>query len=72
MITDLKKQKFSYEPGVWNPNSVLLGGLGTDPLPDPENDPLLKFKQNLLDQKSKSQKFRFFISENEEYNEEYV
>ena len=70
MINDLKRQKFAYEPGVWNANSILICGLGADPVPDPDKDPLLNFKKNLLDQKSKNLKFKFFVSENEEYNEE--
>jgi hypothetical protein len=28
MVDEMKKQKSSYEPGVWNASSVLLGGLG--------------------------------------------
>jgi hypothetical protein len=28
MITNMKIQKYTYEPGVWNTDSDLLGGLG--------------------------------------------
>jgi hypothetical protein len=66
----LKKDKFTYEPGVWNANTVLLGGLGKEPEPDENNDPLMKFKQNLQNAKPKSTKFQFFKGETEEYNEE--
>ena len=70
IIKDLRKEKYTYQPGVWNPNAIFLGGLGNDPVPDEEVDPLFKFKKNLLDSRSKSKKFQFFKSENEEYNEE--
>lgn len=28
MIENLRQQKYNYEPGLWNPDSILLGGLG--------------------------------------------
>lgn len=30
-LTELKLLKTEYQPGVWNVNSVLLGGLGNEP-----------------------------------------
>ncbi|XP_018430239.1 PREDICTED: coiled-coil domain-containing protein 87, partial [Nanorana parkeri] len=30
-IADLRAEKQSYSPGMWNVNSVMLGGLGSDP-----------------------------------------
>lgn len=30
-MAELREQKETYEPGFWNVNSVLLGGLGRDP-----------------------------------------
>ena len=56
---------------MWNPNSIFLGGLGNDPIPDENEDPVLKFKKGLLDNKSKSKKFQFFKSETEDYDEEF-
>jgi hypothetical protein len=70
MIQDLKREKFTFEPGMWNANTILLGGLGNEPIPDESVDPLMKFKQNLQDSRPKSKKFQFFKGETEEYNEE--
>lgn len=70
MIEDLKKEKFTYEPGVWNANAIFLGGLGKDPLPDESVDPLVAFKQQLMNSGPKSQKFQFFKGDTEEYNDE--
>ena len=30
-LTELKLLKTEFQPGVWNVNSVLLGGLGNEP-----------------------------------------
>jgi len=30
-LAELKSIKTEYQPGVWNVNSVLLGGLGNEP-----------------------------------------
>ncbi|CAH1796761.1 unnamed protein product [Owenia fusiformis] len=37
-IEEMRKQKKEYEPGMWNVNSVLLGGLGKDPADEEEED----------------------------------
>ncbi|XP_053319631.1 coiled-coil domain-containing protein 87 [Spea bombifrons] len=38
-IAELRAEKQNYTPGMWNINSVMLGGLGIDPdLPDTEHD----------------------------------
>ncbi|EDO46117.1 predicted protein [Nematostella vectensis] len=38
-LTELKTQKTDFQPGFWNANSILLGGLGKDPII--EDDELL-------------------------------
>ena len=30
-MEELKTQKAEYTPGLWNVNTVLMGGLGNDP-----------------------------------------
>ena len=32
MLSELKAKKTDYKTGFWNANSVLLGGLGQDPI----------------------------------------
>lgn len=60
MINDLKAKKFEYYEGFWNPNTVLLGGLGNDPIPDKENDPIINFKKSIENAKQKNRKINFF------------
>ena len=31
MLVELKSQKSNFTPGVWNVNTVLMGGLGNEP-----------------------------------------
>lgn len=31
-LEELKQEKNKYEEGMWNVNSILLGGLGRDPI----------------------------------------
>ncbi|CAF0769383.1 unnamed protein product [Brachionus calyciflorus] len=69
IIENLKKQKFAYEPGVWNPDSILLGGLGKEPKPDENEDPILNFKKNLENSRPKSYKIQFFKGDKEDKDE---
>ncbi|KAM5170264.1 coiled-coil domain-containing protein 87 [Mantella aurantiaca] len=43
-IAELRAEKQSYSPGMWNVNSVMLGGLGSDP---PLHDADLEVKESL-------------------------
>jgi hypothetical protein len=70
MILEMKKRKSAYEPGVWNADTVLLGGLGNDPEPDTENDPILKLRKNIEEAKSKTRKINLFKTDLEEADEE--
>jgi len=70
MILEMKKRKSAYEPGVWNPDSVLLGGLGNEPEPDMENDPILKLRKNIEEAKSKTRKINLFKTDLEGADEE--
>lgn len=73
MLEDLRKQKYSYEQGVWNPNTVFLGGLGNDPVLDVEIDPLAKMRKGLEKSRPKSKRVQLFKgSEKNESDEEYV
>ena len=70
MIDDLKKRKFTYEQGFWNSESVYLGGLGNEPEPEPEDDPLLRLKNSLEDSKAKVNKIQFFKNNEPDNKEE--
>ncbi|RNA18146.1 coiled-coil domain-containing 87-like isoform X1, partial [Brachionus plicatilis] len=70
IIDNLKNKKFNYEAGLWNPDSIFLGGLGKDPLPDKNEDPVFKFKQSLEKSRPKSYKIQFFKGDREEKNDE--
>ena len=70
MISDLRKRKSNYEPGVWNPDSIFLGGLGNDPELEKDADPLMKLKKTLEESKPKVKKIQFFKSEIEDNKEE--
>ncbi|KAM9311636.1 coiled-coil domain-containing protein 87 [Gastrophryne carolinensis] len=43
-IADIRAEKQSYRPGMWNVNSVMLGGLGSDP---PVHDVELEINEKL-------------------------
>ncbi|XP_077328441.1 coiled-coil domain-containing protein 87 isoform X3 [Lithobates pipiens] len=43
-IADLRAEKQIYSPGMWNVNSIMLGGLGSDP---PVQDADLELKESL-------------------------
>ena len=44
-LAELKSIKTEYQPGVWNANSVLLGGLGNEP--DVDGKKLSTFREHL-------------------------
>jgi hypothetical protein len=48
-----------------------LGGLGNDPEPDNENDPLLRLKHSLEESKTKVNKIQFFKNKEPDNKEEY-
>ena len=70
MIEDLKRRKFTYEQGYWNPESVILGGLGNEPEPEADNDPILKLKNTLEESKTKVNKIQFFKNNEPDNKEE--
>lgn len=73
MMEELRKQKYSYEQGVWNPNTVFLGGLGNEPELDENQDPLAKMRKDLEKSRPKSKRVQLFKSaEKDESDEEYV
>ena len=65
LIDELKKRKTSYETGVWNAQSILLGGLGKEPLLDESDDPIVRLKHSLKQTKSKTNKVELFKKEME-------
>lgn len=73
ILDELRKKKFSYEQGVWNPNTVILGGLGNDPIIDDDIDPLVKLRKELENSRPKSKKVQLFRSlDIDESDEEYA
>jgi hypothetical protein len=69
MIHDMKIKKSQYEKGVWNPNSLFLGGLGKDPVPEENEDPIIKLKKTLEESKPKVKRVEVFkrhIDDNQE------
>lgn len=70
MLIDLKKRKLEFNQGLWNPETVLLGGLGNDPKLDAKDDPVIKLQESLLEKKDKLRKIQFFKIENIEEKEE--
>ena len=70
MINEMRKRKSAYEPGVWNTDTVLMGGLGNEPEPDIDNDPILKLRKNIEETKSKTRKINLFKTDMEETNDE--
>ena len=59
-IEELKERKNKFEHGVWNTESVFLGGLGHDPNLNPDDDPLIQFEKDLENRKSKSKRIDLF------------
>ena len=70
IIEDLKKRKFTYETGYWNADTVYLGGLGNEPEPDSDTDPLVKLKNSLEESKAKVNKIQFFKNNEPDNKEE--
>jgi len=56
----LKERKNKFEQGVWNAESIFLGGLGHDPTLNPEDDPIVQFEQDLENRKPKSKRIDLF------------
>ena len=59
-IAQLKDRKHKFEQGVWNAESVFLGGLGHDPILNPVDDPIVQFEQDLENRKPKSKRINLF------------
>ena len=59
-ITQLKQRKHRFEQGQWNAESVFLGGLGHDPMLNPDEDPLIQFQQDVENKKPKSKRINLF------------
>lgn len=73
MMEELRKQKYSYEQGVWNPNTVFLGGLGNEPELDENVDPLAQMRKGLEKSRPKSKRVQLFKgTEKDESDEELV
>jgi hypothetical protein len=72
ILNELKKRKSEYSNGFWNPDTVLLGGLGNDPKINEKDDPLVKLQEALLDNKDKVKKIQIFKVDNIEEREEYI
>ncbi len=72
MINQLNIRKKTFEPGVWNAETVTLGGLGNEPKPSDDEDPVLRLKKSLEETKSDIKKIQLFKTENPEEKEELV
>ncbi|CAF4918644.1 unnamed protein product, partial [Rotaria sp. Silwood1] len=59
-IAELKERKNKFEQGVWNAESIFLGGLGHDPVLNPQDDPIVHFEQDLEKRKPKSKRIDLF------------
>lgn len=59
-IEELKQRKYKFEQGQWNSDSVLLGGLGNDPILNPDDDPLVQFQRDVENKKPKSKRIDLF------------
>lgn len=70
MINDLQIRKKKFEPGLWNVETVALGGLGNQPLPEEDVDPVFKLKKSLEEKKTNTKKIQLFKTENIEEKEE--
>ncbi len=71
MIGELEERKKKFEAGMWNVETVKLGGLGNQPRPAEHEDPVLKLKKSLEENKAKVRKIQLFRTENLEEKEEY-
>ena len=70
MIDELNRTKNNFQSGFWNPNSVLLGGLGNDPVPDQDEDPVLKLEKSIQQSRPKNRKIQFFKFDENAHQEE--
>jgi hypothetical protein len=59
-IAQLKERKNKFEQGIWNAESVFLGGLGYEPTLNTADDPIVKFEQDLENRKPKSKRIDLF------------
>jgi hypothetical protein len=67
MISELKRKKSTYEPDMWNPETILLGGLGKEPELETDIDPLKIYEKKQERPKTRTKKvdlFRPFDKEN--------
>ena len=68
LIAELKKRKCSFERDMWNAETILLGGLGNDPILESSEDPLQIYEKNQLRPKSKTKRIQLFKAG--EYNKD--
>lgn len=59
-IAQLKERKLKFEQGHWNSDTVFLGGLGRDPVLEPNDDPLIRFQRDVESQKPKAKQIDLF------------
>ncbi|CAF1995389.1 unnamed protein product [Rotaria magnacalcarata] len=59
-ISELRERKNKFEDGVWNAESIFLGGLGHEPVLNPEDDPIVQFEQDLERRKPKAKRIDLF------------
>ncbi len=60
MINQLKEKKNTYEHAMWNPETVLLGGLGMEPELDIDLDPIKIYEKSLQRPKTRTKKIELF------------
>ena len=66
MIRELEIRKKNYEPGMWNCETVALNGLGNEPRPGEDEDPVLRLKKSLEETKTEIKNILLFKTENPE------
>ena len=60
MVSELKRKKSTFEPEMWNPETVLLGGLGKEPELDSNIDPLKIYAKKQERPKTRTKKVDLF------------
>ena len=60
LLHDLRSRKAAFQPGVWNADTVLLGGLGKDPELDEKEDPIKVLKKSFEKTVEKTNKINLF------------